>query len=605
MYGDRRAGRFCGGGRAGISVPPGGNGGGRRGNRGSRRGKVFGGTTETPVKRPARWLILWLALAGFLLGAEGGHALNFFDDTDAEALAASLVDAMSDADALAQTFMLGWRDIGNAPSQLIQEWITRRRVGAVKVFGWNTSDNRQLALNIGAFQRLAARNPNSIPLLVATDQEGGLVRHVKGNTSDTPGAMAVGASGFPEDAYCSGYYIGRELAIIGINMNFAPVVDLYTNHNSVLIGPRSFGDRPEYAGVMGVAFAKGLLAAGVIPTAKHFPGHGDTEQDSHGVLPSIDAPFEALWDRELVPYRMMAKERLPAVMSGHIAFPATESKGVPASLSPWFLGEVLRGRIGFDGLIVTDDLIMNGATMSAGSLSLAAKRALLAGNDIIMMSSTPAIDDPVWTSLLAAMRTEPAFNLRVREAARRVLSVKLRYLRGEGAVPLIPDVRRVETEVPDREGAAFFQALAARSVTLIKDNKDLLPLTDEKAGRLFLAGQSLDFFALGRKHFSDVSAYWYSVPVSPDLLERAARSDTIIFYLSNDEGIEALRRLRPLGKKIIVLSVLSPAYINEVPWVDAAIAVYSSSADSLLAGFSAIMGTIPAGGAVPFALNSR
>jgi beta-N-acetylhexosaminidase len=373
----------------------------------------------------------------------------------------------------------------------------------------------------------------------------------------------------------------------------------------VLIGPRSFGDYPEYAGVMGIAFARGLLKAGVIPTAKHFPGHGDTALDSHSVLPSMNTSFETLWNRELVPYRMMAKERLPAVMSGHIAFPNTESKGVPASLSPWFLGEVLRNRIGFDGLVVTDDLIMNGATMVAGSLSRAAKQALLAGNDIIMMSSTPEIDDPVWTNLLAAMRTEPAFNLRVREAARRVLAVKLKYLRGQGAVQLIPDIRRVEAEVPDKEGAAFFQALAARSVTIIKDNKDLLPLTDGKAGRLFLAGQSLDFFALGRKHFSDVSAYWYSVPVSSDMMERAARSDTIIFYLSDDEGIEALRSLRSLGKKIIVLSVLSPAYINEVQWVDAAIAVYSSSADSLLAGFSAITGTIPANGSIPFKLNSR
>jgi beta-N-acetylhexosaminidase len=440
---------------------------------------------------------------------------------------------------------------------------------------------------------------------VATDQEGGLVRHVKGNTTDTPGAMAIGASGFPQDSYKAGYYIGKELAILGINMNFAPTVDLYTNHSSVLIGPRSFGDHPEYTGIMGIAFARGLLAAGVIPTAKHFPGHGDTELDSHGVLPSISAPFEVLWNRELVPYRMIAREQLPAVMSGHIAFPNTESKNMPASLSPWFLDEVLRNRIGFEGLLITDDLIMNGATMSAGSLSLAAKQALLAGNDIIMMSSTPALDDPVWINLLQAMRLEPDFRLRVREAALRVLTAKLKYLRGEGAVPLIPDMEKVRTGIPDREGALFFQELAARSVTLVKDDKNLLPLTDEKAGRLFLAGQNLDFFTLGKKYFSDVSAYWYSTPVSGDFMMRAARSDTIIFHLANDEGVEVLRSLRSLGKNIIVLSVLSPAYLNEVPWIDAAVAVYGNSPDSLVAGFSAILGTIPAGGTVPFTLNSR
>ena len=537
-------------------------------------------------------------------------ALSFFDPIDnggdEEELAGALVDAMSDEDALAQTFMLGWRDVSDgSPSPLIQEWIQRRHIGAVKVFGWNTADTPQLARNIGVFQRLAERNPYSTPLLVATDQEGGLVRHVKGDTNDTPGAMAIGASGFPEDAYSSGYYIGRELSVLGINMNFAPTVDLYTNHGSVLIGPRSFGDYPEYAGIMGIAFARGLLTAGVIPTAKHFPGHGDTELDSHGVLPSIDAPFDVLWNRELVPYRMMAKERIPAVMSGHIAFPNTESAGTPASLSKWFLCDVLRDRIGFEGLVITDDMIMNGATSSTGSLSLAAKQALLAGNDIIMMSSTPALDDPVWVNLLRDMGTEPQFRARVRDAARRVMTVKLKYLRGEAAVPRIPDMAKVRSGIPDKEGAAFFQGLAARSVTLIKDNKDLIPLTSEKAGRLFLAGQNLDFFALGKKYFNDVSSYWYSAPVSDDLMQRVRRADTIIFYLSNREGIEVLRSFRPLGKKIIVLSVLSPAYLNEVPWVDAAIAVYGNSPDSLLAGFSAILGKIPAQGAVPFSLNGR
>jgi beta-N-acetylhexosaminidase len=543
--------------------------------------------------------------AGVFLPVKSGFALNFFDDADAEELAAAIVDAMSDEDALAQTFMLGWRDIVDSPSQMIQEWISRRHIGAVKVFGWNTADTQRLARNIGIFQSLAARNPYSTPLLVATDQEGGLVRHVKGNTSDTPGAMAIGASGFPEDAYKSGYYIGRELSALGINMNFAPTVDLYTNHSSVLIGPRSFGDYPEYAGILGIAFAKGLLAAGVIPTAKHFPGHGDTDLDSHGVLPSIDAPFETLWERELIPYRMMAKERIPAVMSGHIAFPNTEAAKAPASLSPWFLGEVLRNRIGFTGIVITDDMIMNGATMSTGSLSLAVKQALLAGNDVIMMSSTPAMDDPVWVNLLRDMRVEPDFRLRVRDAARRIMTVKLRHMRGSGAVPLIPDIAKVRNEIPDKEGAAFFQDLAARSVTLIKNDNSLLPLSPEKAGRLFLAGQNLDFFALGKKYFNNVSSYWYSAPVSSDLTRRAADADTIIFYLSNSEGIEVLRSFRPLGKKIIVFSVLSPAYLNEVPWVDAALAVYSSSIDSLLAGFSVILGKISAQGSVPFALNRR
>jgi beta-N-acetylhexosaminidase len=131
---------------------------------------------------------------------------------------------------------------------------------------------------------------------------------------------------------------------------------------------------------------QGMMAAGVIPTAKHYPGHGDTDLDSHGVLPQINIPFETLWDRELVPYRMLSAEGLPAVMSGHIAFPRTSAAAAPASLSPWFLKDVLRDKIGFQGIVITDDLMMNGAAEWAGSISRAAKQALLAGNDIIMFS---------------------------------------------------------------------------------------------------------------------------------------------------------------------------------------------------------------------------
>jgi beta-N-acetylhexosaminidase len=530
---------------------------------------------------------------------------SFSDEKDSSHLAAEIVEAMSDEDALAQTFMLGWRDRESGPSPLILEWISRRHIGAVKVFGWNTANTPKLAQTIGEFQRLALRNPYGIPLFVATDQEGGLVRHVKGDTSNTPGAMAIGASGFPKDAYRSGYYIGKELSVLGINMNFAPTVDLYTNHGSVLIGPRSFGDNPQITGIMAIAFAKGLGASGVIPTAKHFPGHGDTDLDSHGVLPSIDAGLDVLWERELVPYRMLAKDGIPAIMSGHIAFPNTEAKTSPASLSPWFLGEILREKIGFKGIIITDDLIMNGATMSTGSLALTAKRALEAGNDVIMMSSTPDLDAPVWTNLLQAMRVEENFERRVRDAATKVMTVKLSFLRGKDAIPLIPDMRRVGTELPDKEGTVFFQDLAARSVTLVKDNPRLLPLTDENGGHIFLAGQNLDFFTLGKKVFSDVSAYWYTAPVSDDFMNRARQADTIIFYLSNREGIEVLQRLRPLGKKIIVLSVLSPAYLEAVPWIDAAYAVFSDSTESLVAGFSALLGKIPAAGTVPFKLFSR
>jgi beta-N-acetylhexosaminidase len=525
--------------------------------------------------------------------AQNGNTALYFADLPPDTLAEQMLSQMSDEEALAQNFMLGW--VGAEPSPLIMDWINDRKIGGVKIFGWNTGDTRKLAETVGALQKAALEG--GIPLLVATDQEGGWIRHVKGATSETPGNMAIGASGYPRDAYLAGYYIGRELAVLGINMNFAPTVDLYTNSASTLIGPRSFGSDPVEAGILGAAFVRGQRAAGVIATAKHYPGHGDTDLDSHGVLPEITAPFEVLWDRELIPYRILARENIPAVMSGHLAFPNTPSASTPASLSPWFLRTVLREKIGFKGLIITDDLMMNGATVSAGSLSRAAKQAFLAGNDIVMLSKTPSLNDPIWTSLILAMREDRDFRERVRDAARRVLVTKLTYLRGEKAVPYVPDLRRIDTELPNPEGAAFFLGLAARSVTVVRG---AIPLAPQKAGKVLLAGQFDDFFAAGKNAYPGAESYYYSsARGSWELNSHARQADTVIFCVSDAAGLLLLRSLQNLGKPVYAFSVLSPAYIEEVPWTAGAIAVYSYSPESFVAGFSALLGRIPAPGKLP------
>jgi beta-N-acetylhexosaminidase len=523
--------------------------------------------------------------------------LSFTDPGSPEELSAALVEAMSDEQALAQTFMFGW--VGAEPSPLILDWIRERNIGGVKIFGWNTGNTRRLAETVGSLQGESLKGAFQIPLFVATDQEGGWIRHVKGDTSETPGNMAIGASGYPRDAYLSGYYIGRELALLGINMNFAPTVDLFTNRNSELIGPRAFGSDPVKTGILGAAFMKGQLAAGIIPTAKHYPGHGDTAQDSHGVLPRITETFETLWNRELVPYRMLAAEGLPALMSGHLAFPNTPAASVPASLSPWFLGEVLREKIAYRGLVITDDLMMNGATTHAGSLSAAAKAALLAGNDVILFSKTPNLSDPVWTVLLRSMKDEPVFRNRVRDAARRTLALKLEYLRGDAKAPYVPDPAKLDSGLPDPNGARFFLDLAARSVTVVQ--AAAFPLKPQDAGRVLLAGRYEEFFKAGTAAYPGAEIYRYSgARGTADLATRALAADTIIFCLSDGDDLPFLRRLEPLNKRIIVLSVLNPVYLEDLSWAAGALALYSYAKESFTAGFSVMLGRIPAEGRLPY-----
>jgi len=528
-------------------------------------------------------------------------SLSFTDPGPPSELAAAIEAAMTDEQALAQVFMIGW--VGEESSPIIMDWIRQRGIGGVKIFGWDTYDTRRLAQTIGNLQLASLNTPFNIPLLVATDQEGGWIRHIKGNTSDTPGNMAIGASGYPRDAYLSGYYIGRELALLGINMNFAPTVDLFTNHSSKLIGPRAFGSDPVKAGIFGSAFVKGQLAAGVIPTAKHYPGHGDTDLDSHGILPKIEISFDNLWNRELVPYRMLAGEGLPAVMSGHLSFPLTRAGNAPASLSSWFLRDVLRDKIGFKGVVITDDLMMYGAFTYMGTLTRTAKQAIIAGNDIIMLSNTPTLFDSVWLYLFNSMKEEKEFRDYVRAAARRVLELKITYLRYNSKITFVPDLKKVEKGLSDAESSAYFLNLAARSVTIVKPvpPDSVFPITRENSGRVLLAGKYPYFFTYGRAAFPNALVFRYYNGAEPaEISYYANNADTIIFCLSDNYDLYLLRNLQYLNKKVIVLSVLSPAFLESVPWITGAVAVYSYASTSFAAGFSAITGKIPAQGILPY-----
>ncbi|MDR1748668.1 MAG: glycoside hydrolase family 3 protein [Spirochaetaceae bacterium] len=528
---------------------------------------------------------------------------DFWSDLPDDILADELVNRMSDEELLAQILMFGWA--GREPSPLVTDWVSRRSLGSVKVFGWNTDNITDVANSVRFLQEKAQQNRFRIPLFVATDQEGGWIRHVKGTTTDTPGNLAIGASGLPSDAYYSGYYIARELRVLGINMNFAPTVDLYTDPESTVIGPRSFGEDPDAAGILGASFAAGTMAAGVLPTAKHFPGHGDTGIDSHGGLPVIEIDEQTLNARELVPFRYLIKEKLPAIMSGHISFPNITEKGEPASLSAYFLRNILREQMGFEGLIITDDMMMNGATTYTGSFSSAVAFAIQAGNDIIISSTTPGLNDAVWRSNISLMQNDESFRTAVVNAARRVIYYKLVYLKRENAPPLFPDPADIAGRIPAPGGDAFFLEQACRSITLFREGE--LPVGEEE--KVLLAGQFSDFFRYGRKRFPLAEMVRLSYQPRQGeadyavrtITERARSCDTIIFCVTNRESLAILNRLRNLNKKVIVISVLSPVFILNLEWPDTIIAAYSYSPFSFQAAFGAIAGDFYPQGIFPLA----
>ncbi|MBQ3836194.1 MAG: glycoside hydrolase family 3 protein [Treponema sp.] len=563
--------------------------------------------TKKPAAPLAAALFFALALLlAFPKNAAAQEDINFWSDYPNEELADALVSRMSDEELYAQILMFGWA--GAEPSDLLNEWVLSRGLGSVKVFGWNTDNTTLVARSVKALQQKAQRRRLQIPLFVATDQEGGWIRHVKGNTSITPGNLSIGASGYPYDAYYSGYYINKEIAALGINMNFAPTIDLYTDKNSTIIGTRSFGESAERAGILGAAWAKGCLDAGVIPTAKHFPGHGDTQNDSHIYLPSINIDQETFEKRELLPFKLLIQSDVPAIMSGHLSFPQIRRNGEPASLSEYFLTEILRKKMGYKGLIITDDMMMNGATMYAGSVSRAFRMAVEAGNDIVISSSTAQLDEPLWTNAIALMKSDSNFREKVVNAARRVILSKLKYYKNQKPAPLYPDENTIDQFIPDKEGQKFFLDQACRSITVSRAKS--LPFTREAAGKVLLCGSEPQFFKAGKERWPNAGEFRFNYAMGPNETQWAADNipqtaqgyDTIIICVADKNSAAAAKSLEGLarsGKKVVIFAIMSPVLVEDFDWADTILLGYSYSPYTLEALVGAAAGEFEAPGVEP------
>ena len=529
--------------------------------------------------------------------------IDFWSDYPSDVLARAIVERMTDSELYSQILMFGWA--GAEPSELLYQWVDRG-LGSVKVFGWNTDDIYLVAKSISSLQKRSSNNRFNIPLFVATDQEGGWVRHVKGDTLITPGNMAIGASGYPYDSWYSAYYISKEIKALGINLNFAPTVDLYTNHDSQIIGSRSFGEDPEKSGILGAAFAAGSIAAGVIPTVKHFPGHGDTSVDSHGKLPVIDIDYETFKNRELIPFLYLIKEDVPAVMSGHLSFPNIDKSGAPASLSRYFLTDILRNQLNYDGLIITDDMMMVGATAYAGSLSNAFKMAIEAGNDIILSSTTARLNESLWYKNLDLMATDSSFKEAIKQSAYRVIKTKLDYFKGGNAAPLYPNPDTIDQFVPDKEGEKFFLEQACRSISVYKGESVPLKLAENE--RVLFVGSLFSFFGESKKRYPNGGEFRFSHETGPnetqwviDNLPGLAKNfDTIVICVSSDRHEKIANSLKALNKKVIVLSLVHPSTIKSLSWVDTILMGYSASEYTLKALLGVLSGEFEPIGTVPF-----
>lgn len=322
---------------------------------------------------------------------------------------------------------------GTSASPELLERIARSEVGTVILFRPNIAGPDQLAALV---ETLRAAAPPEAPLVVAVDQEGGLVQRVRAPATEWPPMMAVAAHDDPEATRAVGRALGEELALFGIGWTFAPVLDVHTNPANPVIGTRAFGTTPAAVTKHALAFWRGLGEAGVLGCGKHFPGHGDTHLDSHHDLPTVGHGPERLQAVELAPFGAAVAAGIEAIMVAHVVFPALDPSTpvLPATLSAPIVTGVLRQRLGFQGLVVSDDLGMR-AVADRWPIEVIMREGLLAGLDHFILRGPEARQRAALAGLVDAASTDPAVHARIVESHARVLRFKARCRVG---LPLAP-----------------------------------------------------------------------------------------------------------------------------------------------------------------------
>lgn len=521
-----------------------------------------------------------------------------------------VLDSMSLEEKVGQLMVIGFG--GSSLTQPEKERIERIRPGGLILFSRNVETPEQL---IGLTTELQSNA--KVPYFIATDQEGGVINRVTFSGVVMPGAMAMGAADSKELARKVGRATGEQLASLGINMNFAPVLDVNNNPMNPVIGIRSFGEDPELVARLGVEYIKGLQDAGVMSAAKHFPGHGDTSVDSHLDLPKVDFDMDRLSQVELVPFRAAADAGVDAIMSAHIVFRALDKTGRPATLSRPILTGLLRDEIGFDGIVVTDDLEMKAISNNFGAE--AGVLAIQAGADLVLVSHTGKTQDAVYDSLLQAVRDRKITEERIDESVRRILRAKHKLGLLDGQKEWDPAKQSERYYEALNSVVRVAQELADRSVTVAFDRTQSLPLP-RGTSVLVLSGAGKaprDPISLGRSLEEYVSelglgitvrtmTFDASTPVA-DVKYRASQAGMVVLVTNNvrsgDYQTKVCQALIEVGKPLIVIAASSPYDADYLPEINAYITLYGLTPASVNAAVRVLVGEQEAKGKLPVTLR--
>lgn len=506
---------------------------------------------------------------------------------------------------IGQLFMCGF--FGKEPSREIMELIQDYYIGGICYFGRNLEDPEQTHM---LSEKLQQTVPHDIPLFISIDQEGGMVYRIEKGVTLSPGNMAIGATGNPSYAYRLAKIAGKELRTMGINMNFAPCVDVNNNPKNPVIGVRSYGENPEMVGQFGQQAIQGYQDGGVSAVAKHFPGHGDTEIDSHLGLPVVDHPLSRLESVELLPFRQAIQQNVDGMMVSHVCFPAIE-KGLPATLSKKIITDLLKQEYQFKGIVITDCMEMKAIDNHYG-VEEAAVKAVQSGVDIILFSHSYEKQKQAIEAVNKAVQSGDLSEERIDEAVERILNVKRKRL----------DHQKMDfqmEELAKKESLDVAKKVRDESITIVKDEKGLIPIDPEKKTLVIWPDievtsdidegydqkETLGDFMINR--VPELTELTLQGTPNKQILKSAKEAEQLIICTYNAASDPEQKKLiqdvlKQTNQSAILCALRSPYDLSVFPKTSTYLAVYESSPGSILSLANILIGDKKAAGKLPVSI---
>jgi beta-N-acetylhexosaminidase len=496
---------------------------------------------------------------------------------------------------------------GSRMTETGRDFLATWQPGGVVLIGENIGTPEAVTGLTNGFQQTII-DAGGMPLLVAVDQEPGPISHLKDGFAQFPTPTLITATGDPQMAYRVGEATADELRAVGVNMNLSPIADLETNPDNPIIKRRSFGSDPAMVSPMIGGYVEGLQSAGVLATAKHFPGHGDSSADSHTSLPVIDLSRERLETVELVPFHAAIQAGVGAIMVAHIWYPALEPEtNLPASMSSHVITDLLRGELGYEGLIVTDALDMD-AIDTVYSYPDAVIQAIQAGVDLVISAHiSESSQAQAIQAVVDAVRNGAISEGRINESVRRILAAKERF----GILDWQPVEPEIASEQVDLEGhAALIRDLFDKGVTVAYDPNGLIPLDSQQRIALVYPATRIQIANECGQHRPDIR--WLGVSDSPSdeeigwARDAAAQTDVMVVFTQNaDENPQQTALVNALPpEKTAVVALWSPYDITRFPGISAYMVTYSPAREAVPAACGILFGAIPANGRLAVILDT-